>query len=122
MPKRFSIYARIASFKHAFRGASLLIGQQHNARVHLFATVLVIAAGVTFSITSVEWMLLLLTIGGVWMGEALNTAVEYIADALHPEPHPLIKNAKDVAAAAVLVFALCAGLVGLLIFIPYLTL
>ena len=63
--------------------------------------------------------MLLLTIGCVWMAEALNTAVEYVADACHPEQHPLIKRAKDVAAAAVLLVAITALLVGVIIFTPY---
>ena len=119
MPESFNLRARIDSFKHAFRGVVVLVIGQHNARLHLLATVLVVVCGWYFSIAALEWTALLLAIGGVWMAEALNTAVEELADAVHPEQHPSIRNAKDVAAAAVLLFAVCALLVGLVIFVPY---
>lgn len=120
MSAPFSLRARADSFTHAFRGMVVLVREQHNARLHLLATLLVIVAGWLCAITAMEWAVLALAIGGVWMAEALNTALEYLADALHPEQHPLIRNAKDVAAAAVLLFALCAAVAGCLIFAPYL--
>jgi diacylglycerol kinase (ATP) len=57
----------------------------------------------------------------VWLGEALNTAVELLADAVSPTPHPLIGRAKDVAAGGVLLAAGAAVVIGLMVFIPYLT-
>ena len=120
MTAPFSLNARAASFKYAMRGVVVMLREQHNARIHLLATVVVILAGWGCAISRNEWMAVFLAVGGVWMAEALNTALEYIADALHPEQHPLIRNAKDVAAAAVLVFALCAAVVGWLVFGPHL--
>lgn len=119
MTQSFSIRARLASFRHACRGVVFLLVEQHNARVHLAITLVVLAAGSYFSLLRWEWSILLLAIGGVWMAEALNTAVEYVADACHPEYHPLIKRAKDVAAAAVLFFAVMAVSVGVIVFAPY---
>ena len=119
MTAPFSIQSRLASFRHAWRGIMLLILEQHNARIHLLATLVVLVAGGYCSLQRWEWIALLLAIGGVWTSEALNTAVEYVADACHPEQHPLIKNAKDVAAAGVLLFATVALLVGIVVFAPY---
>jgi diacylglycerol kinase len=121
MSNKFSISQRLKSFGYAFSGLVTLVTDQHNARIHLVATVFVILLGFYVELTRVEWLILLLIIAVVWLGEALNSAVEYLADATVPEQHPLIKKAKDVAAAGVLIAAFAALFVGLLIFLPYLS-
>ena len=120
MAEPFSLRARIASFRHAFRGVAVLLREQHNARIHLCATVLVLAMAAWLQLGRYDWVLLLLAIALVWAAEALNSALEYLADAAVPEHHDLIARAKDVAAAAVLVCALVAVVVGILVFLPYL--
>lgn len=115
----FSIQSRLKSFNFALQGAADLVINEHNARIHLIATLMVFSLAFVFSIERWEWIVLLLAIGGVWMAEALNTSIEYLADACHPDQHPLIKRAKDVAAAAVLFFAMAASMIGALVFIPY---
>jgi diacylglycerol kinase len=119
MAERFSIRTRVNSVKYALCGIADLLKMQHNARIHLVATAGVIGLASYYGIERWEWMIVLLTVGTVWMAEALNTAVEYLADACVSEPHPLIKRAKDCAAAAVLIVAVVALMVGVAIFYPY---
>ncbi len=120
MPEKFSIGARLASFRHAASGLRTLLLEQHNCRIHLVATMLVVTLGVFLGISRYDWMALLLSIGLVWTAEALNSALEYLSDAAVPQQHPLIGKAKDSAAAAVLISALLAVAVGWLVFTPYL--
>ena len=64
------------------------------------------------------WALLVFAIALVWVSETLNTAIEFLADAAVPDPHSLIKHAKDVAAGAVLLASLAALAIGALVFLP----
>ena len=89
-----------------------------HSRVHLVATIVVVGAGLWFSLSRAEWAAVSLAIGLVWVAEAANTALEHLADAAVPEHHPLIASAKDSAAAAVLIAALVSVVVGLLVFGP----
>ena len=113
------LIGRLRSFGHAFRGLAILLRSQHNARIHAVATILVVAAGVLFGFSPVEWALIALAIVCVWVAEALNTAIEFVADLASPEHHPLAGKAKDVAAGAVLVAAIGSLIVGALVFGPH---
>jgi diacylglycerol kinase (ATP) len=95
-----------------------MLRSQHNAWLHLGATLTVVVAGFVFALSRSEWCTLLLAIALVWTAEALNTAFEFLADVASPEFHPLVEKAKDVAAGAVLVTATGALALGLLIFAP----
>jgi diacylglycerol kinase (ATP) len=108
------------SFRNAFRGIAALLASQRNARIHALATVAACAAGAWLGIGRHEWCWIVLAIAAVWTAEALNTALELLADAVHPESHPLVGKAKDAAAAAVLIAAIGAAVIGLLVFGPYL--
>ncbi|HEY9035218.1 MAG TPA: diacylglycerol kinase family protein [Pseudomonadales bacterium] len=119
MAEPFSLAARLRSVSHALRGLRGLAAE-HNCRVHAVATVLVVMAGVVVGVHRLEWMLLIAAIGLVWMAEAFNTALERLADAVSPAPHPLIGEAKDIAAAAVLLAAVTALCLGGWVFVPYL--
>lgn len=119
MAKTFSIVDRIKSFGFAFSGIAAMLRTQHNAWIHLAATVAAVALGLWFGIARGEWVLLVVAIVSVWTAEALNTAFEFLCDVASPEFHPLVKQAKDVAAAAVLIAATGATIVGLLVFAPY---
>lgn len=114
----FSLKKRIKSFKFAFNGLWLLIRDEHNARIHLVVAILTIAAGFYFSITSFEWLILILTIGFVFVAEFFNSAIEAIADKVSEEKNPMIKKAKDLAAGGVLFAAILSIIVGLIIFGP----
>lgn len=106
------------SFGFALRGLRVLVRTQHNARIHLAASASVVAGGWLSEFTLSEWVLLTLTIALVFMAEALNTAIEFVADAAVPGQNPLIEKAKDVAAGAVLLAAVAAVIVGVLLFGP----
>ena len=119
MSERFSITARVRSFGYAAHGLRTLIREQHNARIHLLASLVVVGVAFYLQVSRLDWLLLVLTIALVWLAEAMNTALEYLADAAVPEQHPLIGKAKDVAAAGVLICAGLAVAVAGLVFIPY---
>ncbi|MGI6496049.1 MAG: diacylglycerol kinase family protein [Kiritimatiellia bacterium] len=118
MQKAFSLSSRLRSFRHAFAGIGMLLKSQHNARVHLMATVIVTGAGFWFKVAAGDWCCLVLAIMAVWSAEAMNTAFEFLADAASPGFHPLVKHAKDVAAGAVLLAAIGAAAIGVLVFTP----
>ena len=120
MAKKFSVSSRIESFKHAIRGIGLMLRSQHNAWIHAMATVGVVVFGLLFGVTRSQWCWLVLAIVVVWTAEAMNTALEFLADFASPEFHPLVKKAKDVAAGAVLISALGSVIIGLFVLGPYL--
>jgi diacylglycerol kinase len=109
---------RIKSFKYAFKGIATLFKTEPNARIHLLATIVVVTAGFFFSISSIQWIAIVLCIGLVLAAEAFNTAIEFLTDLTSPDHHPLAGKAKDVAAAGVLLSAITAIIVGLFIFLP----
>ena len=119
MKRAFEFTSRIRSFKYAGLGLWTMLRSQRNAWIHAIATVGVCAAGLCFRISRIEWCLLVLAMMAVWAAEALNTAFEFLADATTPEFHPLVMQAKDVAAGAVLLSAIGAVIIGLLVFGPY---
>lgn len=114
----FSFSGRIRSGVHAVEGIIEMLRSQHNAWVHLVATVVVIAAGWLYSVSAAQWCFLILVMMAVWVAEALNTAFELLCDVASPEFHPLVKKSKDVAAGAVLLSAVGAASVGAIIFAP----
>jgi len=105
----------LAGFGHAFAGIWHVLRTQRNARIHLCVTVFVIMGGAWLGLGAIEWAVLALTIGMVLAAEAFNTAVENVVDMVTLEDHPLARVAKDTAAAAVLLAAIVAVVVGLLI-------
>jgi len=119
--KPFSLLARIRSFGYAFAGIGFMLRTQHNAWVHLAASVIVVAAGLGLRVDVSDWRWLIAAMLIVWAAEAFNTAVEYVCDMVSPGYSELVKHAKDVAAGAVLISAIGAALIGALTFWPYLT-
>ncbi len=117
----FSFNGRIRSVKHAIDGVIEILKGQHNAWLHFIATICVVVAALFFQVTKIEWCILVLAIVSVWVAEALNTAFEFLCDVASPEFHPLVKKSKDVAAGAVLLSAIGAVIIGLIVFIPYVT-
>ncbi len=106
------------SFRFAGKGILDLFFFENNARIHLSAAVAVMVAGVYFHLSTTEWALILTQIVLVWVAEAFNTALEKLSDAVSLDYHPLIKSVKDLAAGGVLLAAICAAIVGGLVFIP----
>ncbi len=109
---------RLASFGYALCGIGTLFRTQFHAWLHLLATLAVVGAGFLFSVTYTEWCLLILAVGLVWSAEAINTAIEFVVDLVSPDHHELARDAKDVAAGAVLLASIAAALMGLIIFGP----
>jgi diacylglycerol kinase (ATP) len=112
------IRSRIVSFGHAFRGLWYVLRTQRNAWIHAALTASVILIGLWLGLSTRDWAVLALTIAIVWTAEVLNTSIEAVVDLASPVHHPLAKVGKDVGAAAVLIAAGTAVLVGLLILGP----
>lgn len=91
---------------------------EHNARVHLFATIVVIALGFWLSISLFDWIALAIVIGLVFISELLNTALEELCNLVEPNHNPKIAIIKDFAAAAVLIASILAVIIGVLVFVP----
>lgn len=110
---------RKESFGHAFRGIKTLFKETPNAHIHLVMAVLAVMLGFLFHISFVEWLAIIIVIGLVFSLEAMNTAIETLADfACDKKRHPLIKIVKDVSAASVLLAAIAALFVGIVVFLP----
>ena len=116
--RRFSLLARIRSFRYAIYGIAVMLTSQHNAWLHAVATLVIVGLGTIFGLSAGQWCWLVLAIMAVWTAEALNTALELLADVASPDFHPLVKQAKDVAAGAVLISACGATVIGALILGP----
>lgn len=113
------ITGRIKGGGYAIKGAWLLLKHEPSIQVQFVLAILVTIAGFYFDITATEWILQFLAIGLVMCTEGLNTAVENIADFVHPDFHVKIGRIKDVAAGAVFFAALIAVIIGLIIYLPY---
>lgn len=114
----FNFRDRLKSFGYAFDGLKVLFKVEHNARIHLFAAILVCLSGFLFDVSKWEWLVIIIIIGLVFMMEIVNSAIERIANFISPERNEEIKKIKDLAAAAVLVIAISAAIVGFIIFLP----
>jgi diacylglycerol kinase (ATP) len=114
----FSVRSRLKSFRYALRGLWVLVHDEHNARIHAVATAAVLCLGAWVHLPPLEWAVIGLAVAGVWTTEALNAAIERLADATSSEPDPLLGAAKDLAAAGVLASAVGAALVGALVLGP----
>ena len=105
------------SFSYAIQGILTAMKEQ-NLRFHIVSAVVVVITGIVTGLSLTEWLILTLIIALVIGAEMFNTAIERVVDLSSPEIHPLAKDAKDIAAGAVLVFASASVIIGLLIFLP----
>lgn len=110
--------SRLASFRYAFAGWWYMLRTQRNAWIHAVISTVVFGLGLWLGLDRLEWAIIVLTMALVWMAEFVNTALEAVVDLASPDLHPLAKVGKDVAAAAVLVGACTAVIIGLLILGP----
>ena len=115
----FSVVARLKSFRFAFAGFAFMLRTQHNAWLHLLATLGVIALGFALNISADDWRWLIVAIALVWIAETVNTAFEHLCDVVQPEFHVSVQRSKDIAASAVLVSAIGAAILGAITFWPY---
>jgi len=109
---------RLLSVKYALNGIKILFLEEPNAIIHLLVTVCVLIAGFVFQISNGEWIAVILCVSFVIAMEAVNSAIENIADFISPEKHETIKKVKDLAAGAVLIGAIASAIVGMIIFLP----
>ncbi len=109
---RHYLHRERSAFGYAWAGLRSALRQEAHLRFHALSTAIVFGLGAILPLTRTDWALLALATGAVWGAELLNTAIERLTDLVSPEPHPLAGQAKDVAAAAVLVTAMAAAVVG----------
>ncbi|WP_439127677.1 diacylglycerol kinase family protein [Polaribacter sp.] len=117
-PNDSFIRGRIRSLKFAFKGAWLLLTTEDSIKVQFFVAIIATILGFYFQISNVEWMIQFLAIGVVLVAESLNTAVEKIADFVHPDFHVKIGFIKDIAAGAPTFAAIISLIIACIIYIP----
>jgi diacylglycerol kinase (ATP) len=119
--ENFWFINRFKSFRYAFIGFWTLLKTQQSAWCHAVLTAVVVVVGLCYGLSQSEWCWLILAMAAVWSAEALNTSIEFLADVVSPEFHPLIKRSKDLAAAAVLATLIAALAIGILTLGPYIS-
>ena len=112
---------RILSFKHAFSGILTALKEEPNLKFHFLVGFIVIIFSIILNISKVDWIIILFLIGFVISVELTNTAIEAVVDAFTDQEHPGAKLAKDISAGAVLIAAITSAVIGILIFLPYLS-
>lgn len=108
----------INSFKYAVEGFISSFKTERNMKIHVLAMIIVVILGMFLKLDKMEWCIVTITIVLVLSAELFNTAIETVVDMISPEKNEKAKLAKDIAAAAVLVLAIGAVIVGAIIFIP----
>ena len=109
---------RMKGMRYAFQGAVILLKTEASIQAQFAIGLIMTGAGFYYEITPTEWILQTMAIGIVMSIEALNTAVEEIADFIHPEFHRKIGLIKDIAAGGVFIAAFAAIIIGAIIYIP----
>ena len=109
----------LSSLRCGLHGIRYVVRSEQNMCVHLVVASVVLAAAWYFALQSWEWVAVLFCIGMVLALECVNTAIERIGDQVTQETTPLMRDAKDAAAAGVLIAAITAALIGLIIFVPH---
>jgi diacylglycerol kinase len=110
--------SRLSSFRFAINGIKHFVKTEKNAKIQILLALIALVLGYIFNISNIEWILILVCIGGVISLEIINTSIENMADFINNSIHPQIKIIKDLSAGAVLVFSIIAFLISVIIFIP----
>ena len=113
-----SIRKALRSFVFAFKGIRILIVEEQNAQIHVVGGICAIVLGFVLKISLHEWIAVAFAIGFVITIEAINSAIENLADYVSPGKHDLIKKVKDLSAGGVLISAITAAVIGIIIFLP----
>jgi undecaprenol kinase len=106
------------SFRFAFQGIHHAFQNEKNFRFHMTAALLVAGCGIFFQLNKIEWLFIIICIFGMFALELINSALERAIDLVTEEYRVLAKQAKDMAAGAVLIYAMMTVLIGLMIFLP----
>lgn len=116
--KKIGFVSRLKSIRHAINGLKRMIQQEPNARIHVVATIAVIAEGLYKQINKTEWLAIVIAISLVWITESVNTCIELLSDfACDNKMLPAIKVIKDISAGAVLIAAITSASIGIIVFI-----
>jgi undecaprenol kinase/diacylglycerol kinase (ATP) len=118
---KFSLKTRLKSFRYAFNGLILGFKTQHNFRIHVIAFILVILAGIFFRISLHDWCLVLIVSALVICCELINSAIEMLVNQVSPDYNEKAGMIKDLSAAAVLLSAIFAAIIGIFVFWKYFT-
>ena len=118
LKKESFLVNRIKSVGFALRGALLLIKTEASIKIQIFIALVMTALGFYFDISNTEWILQIFAIALVLGIEGMNTAVEKIADFIHPEFHEKIGFIKDIAAGAVMMVSIASAIIGMIIYLP----
>ena len=113
-----SLKKSFKSFGFALNGLRIVVQEQNNARIHVLVALGAIIAGILLKNSPGEWIAICFAIGMVLISEIFNSAIEYVADFVSPDYHPLIKKIKDLSAGAVLISAVIAVIIGIIIYLP----
>lgn len=117
-PMRAFLKSRAKSFRYAFAGWWFVIRTQRNAWIHAIVSIAVILVSFWLQLVPRDWAVIVMAIALVWTAEFLNTALEAVVDLASPKQHYLARVGKDVGAAAVLIAAVSAALIGFLVLGP----
>lgn len=109
---------RIKSVGYAFKGAYLLITTEASLKIQFVIGAIMTIVGIYYGLSATEWCIQILVIALIMAIEGVNTAIEEIADFIHPERHQKIGLIKDLAAGAVFIVAIAAVIIGCIIYIP----
>ena len=116
--QKFSLKKRFKSFSYAINGLKIALKEEHNMRIHFAVALCVLTLAVFFNINTYEWIAIFFAIGFVFSSELINSAIENIVDFISLEKHDTIRKIKDISAAAVLISAFVALIIGLIVFLP----
>ncbi len=109
---------RIKSVKYAVNGAIHLLKTEGSIQIQVVIALIMTVIGFFFNLSALEWIVQFLAIGMVITAESLNTAIEKLADFIHPEYHEKIGIIKDISAGASVFAALVAMIIGGIIYLP----
>jgi diacylglycerol kinase (ATP) len=117
-PKDGFLKGRIRSLRFAFKGLWILVTTEDSIKAQLFFALIATILGFYFDISAMEWAVQFLAIGLVLVAEAANSAIEEVADFIHPEFHVKIGLIKDIAAGAPTFAALISLVIAAIIYVP----
>ena len=116
--KNNSLVYQLTTFKYAWQGLRYFFDAELKATIHLIAAILAIGLGLFLKISAIEWMMIAIAIGIVFIAEIVNTAIELLVDMIRPEQNKVAGVTKDLAASAVLVASVTAFAIGLIVYLP----
>lgn len=109
---------RLASVKFAAKGFWILVTSENSIIAQVIIAILMTIVGFAMQISATEWMFQIFAIGLILVAESLNTAIEKMADFIHPDYHKQIGRIKDISAGAAFFAAIFAVIIGLIIYLP----